>query len=258
MRLLLVDDSHEIAEVVSFYCSTKNIDCRAIEDGHEGLERIRKDKFDLILLDIAMPEFTGMDIIKSIKQEGSIESKNLVVFTASSNQRMLEEIKNSGVKEIFKKPCSLDELTELIEKYRPTNMNQTLSYTNGIDPVTRILVVDDDKDHLNLFKMILELEGYSVDAYTDPVTALLKFKPDYYDLAMLDYLMPHLNGLELYRRIRELDSRMKGFIITATHEQLTDTEDSRRPHDLTVIRKPISNEDLLTKITSILNSAPLT
>ena len=236
MRLLLVDDSHEIAEVVSFYCGTKNIDCRAVDNGHEGLERIRKDKFDLILLDIAMPEFTGMDIIKSIKQEGSIESKNLVVFTASSNQRMLDEIKNSGVKEILRKPCSLDDLTELIEKYRPTtNINQTLetlNHMNGINPLTRILLVDDDKDHLKLFKMILEREGYSVDAYTDPVTALLNFKPNYYDLAMLDYLMPHLNGLELYRRIREVDSRMKGFIITATHEQLTDTEDITKTTEL--------------------------
>ncbi len=111
MRLLLVDDIHEIAEVVSCYCNTKNIDCSAIENGQEGLKRIRKDKFDLILLDITMPDFTGIDIIKSIKQDGSIESKNLVVFTASSDQRMLEEIKKSGVKEIFKKPCSLDELT---------------------------------------------------------------------------------------------------------------------------------------------------
>jgi YesN/AraC family two-component response regulator len=37
-------------------------------DGQQGLESIRNEKFDLILLDLAMPEFTGMDIIKSIKQ----------------------------------------------------------------------------------------------------------------------------------------------------------------------------------------------
>ncbi len=98
----------------------KNIDCHVVDNGQEGLERIRKNKFDLILLDIAMPEFTGLDIIKSIKQDGPIESKNIVVFTASSNRRMLDEIKNSGVKEILRKPCSLDDLTELIEKYRPT------------------------------------------------------------------------------------------------------------------------------------------
>jgi CheY-like chemotaxis protein len=171
---------------------------------------------------------------------------------------MLDEIKNSGVKEILRKPCSLDDLTELIEKYRPTtNINQnqleTLNHMNGVNPLTRILLVDDDKDHLKLFTMILEGEGYSVDAYADPVTALLDFRPKYYDLALLDYLMPHLTGLELYRRIRELDSTMKGFIITATHEQLTDIEDkSQRPENLKLIRKPISNEDLLRKINSIL------
>jgi CheY-like chemotaxis protein len=257
--MLLVDDSHEIAQAVSFYCGAKNIDCRAVDNGQEGLERIRKDKFDLILLDIAMPEFTGIDIIKSIKQEGSIESTNLVIFTASSNQRMLDEIKNCGVKEILRKPCSLDDLTELIEKYRPIthikhNHLETLNHMNDANPLTRILLVDDDKDHLKLFTMILEGEGYSVDAYADPVTALQNFRPNYYDLALLDYLMPHLTGLELYRRIRELDSTMKGFIITATHEQLTDIEDkSHRPEILKVIRKPISNEDLLRKINSILN-----
>ncbi|MGA9942205.1 MAG: response regulator [Nitrososphaeraceae archaeon] len=120
MRILLVDDNHEIAQAISFYCGVKNIDCHVVDNGQEGLERIRKDKFDLILLGIAMPEFTGLDIIKSIKQDGPIESKNSVVFTASSNRRMLDEIKNSGVKEILRKPCSLDDLTELIEKYRPT------------------------------------------------------------------------------------------------------------------------------------------
>ena len=62
----------------------------------------------------------------------------------------------------------------------------------------RILVVDDDKDHLTLFTLVLEDVGYSVDAYTDPVTALLKFRPNYYDLELLDYLMPHLNGVGVF------------------------------------------------------------
>ena len=120
MRLLIVDDNEEITEVISFYCnSNKDIDCQVINDGPQGLERIREENFDLILLDIAMPEFSGWDIIQSLKQDRVIESKNLVIFTASSNQKLLNDIKNSGLK-VFKKPCSLDELTELIEKYRPT------------------------------------------------------------------------------------------------------------------------------------------
>lgn len=66
-----------------------------------------------------MPEFSGLDVIKSLKEEGIIESRNIVVFTASSNRTVLDEVKNSGIKEIFKKPCSLDDLIKLIENYRP-------------------------------------------------------------------------------------------------------------------------------------------
>ena len=49
-------------------------------------------------------------------------------------------------------------------------------------------------------------------------SSLSKFRPNYYDLALLDHLMPHLNDLELYTRIREIGSRMRGLILTATQE----------------------------------------
>lgn len=105
MRLLLVDDNDEITEAITFYCrARKDIDCHVIKNGHEGLESIRKEKFDLILLDLAMPEFSGWDVIKSLNQDGLIESKNIVIFTASSDQTILNEMRNRGVKEVFKKP----------------------------------------------------------------------------------------------------------------------------------------------------------
>jgi CheY-like chemotaxis protein len=120
MRLLVVDDDHDITEAITFYCSTeKDLACRVINNGQEGLESIRNENFDLILLDVAMPEFSGGDIIESLKQDELIESKNIVIFTASSNQRLFDEMKNSGVKEVFKKPCSIEDLAKLIEKYRP-------------------------------------------------------------------------------------------------------------------------------------------
>jgi CheY-like chemotaxis protein len=119
--------------------------------------------------------------------------------------------------------------------------------------LARILLVDDDKDHLKLFTIVLEEQGHSVEVYADPVTALLKFRSNYYDLALIDYLMPHINGLDLYTRIKEIDSGIKCCIITATHEQFTDDEENpRRPNNLCVIRKPISNVELLTEINSIL------
>ena len=120
MRILVIDDSEEIAEAIHFFCeSMKDIECYLINNGRQGLERIKSENFDLVMLDLAMPEFSGYDVIKPLKEEGVIESNNIVVFTASSDVKTLNEIRNSGVKEIFKKPFSLDAITALIEKYRP-------------------------------------------------------------------------------------------------------------------------------------------
>lgn len=62
-----------------------------------------------------MPYFSGFDVIKTLNEEGGLDSKNIVVFSASSDRNILNKIKVSGIKEIFKKPCSLDDLTALIE-----------------------------------------------------------------------------------------------------------------------------------------------
>ena len=119
LRILLVDDNEEITDVISFYCESKDIDCQVVNDGREGLERIRNHKFDLILLDLAMPEFSGSDVIQTLKDDGVLEANKVVIFTASSNRSLLEELKKAGIKEVFKKPCSLTDLQALIEKYRP-------------------------------------------------------------------------------------------------------------------------------------------
>ena len=116
-----------------------------------------------------------------------------------------------------------------------------------------ILLVDDDKDHIKLFTMILENRGYSLDTYSDPAAALLKFKPNYYDLLLLDYRMPNLNGLELFARIREIDPTAKALLLTANHEQFTEGGLRVGQDYLRVITKPISNEKLLAEIDYTLN-----
>jgi len=119
MKLLVVDDNKDITDVVRFYCESKDLDCTVVNTGIDGLDRIRNNnEFDLILLDLAMPKVSGLDVIKSLKDENLLKQKNIVVFTASSDPKILEEIRNSGIKGILKKPCSVDELTTLIKKYR--------------------------------------------------------------------------------------------------------------------------------------------
>ena len=122
MKLLVVDDSKDITDVLMVYCESKGVECTVVNAGNDGLEVIRNNSnFDLILLDLAMPEFSGLDVIKSLKNENLLERRNIVVFTASSDRKVFEETERSGVKAIFKKPFSVDDLTALIDNFRKNN-----------------------------------------------------------------------------------------------------------------------------------------
>ena len=82
----------------------------------------------------------------------------------------------------------------------------------------RILVVDDEKDILQVVKLGLERRGFSVDAFSDPEEALRAFKPSTYDLAILDVRMPKMNGFQLYREISKRDGKLKVRFFTAYEE----------------------------------------
>jgi CheY-like chemotaxis protein len=118
MKVLVIDDNSDIREVLSVYFEHENIDYELIDNGIEGLEAIRKHPYDLVLLDMAMPQFSGIEVILSLKKDGIFELRNIVIFTASSDPKILEELGASGAKMIFKKPCSLDDLKALVERYR--------------------------------------------------------------------------------------------------------------------------------------------
>ena len=118
----------------------------------------------------------------------------------------------------------------------------------------RILLVDDESDVISVFKMILEMNGYEVDAYTNPMTALENFKPDFYGLLLLDIRMPTMNGFELYRKMRNLDDDVKVCFITAYEDYREEFRETFPMLDefKYFIRKPKAVEDLVNHVATIL------
>ena len=79
----------------------------------------------------------------------------------------------------------------------------------------RILVVDDEPDVGAVIKIGLEKEGFQVDVFTDPVVILGQFKPGIYDILLIDIRMPRMGGFDLYRELKQIDSKAKICFITA-------------------------------------------
>ncbi len=72
----------------------------------------------------------------------------------------------------------------------------------------KILIIDDDPDINNLFKIFLEHNDFQVDAYTNPIDALKNFRKNIHDLIILDLKMPKMDGITLYQKIKEIDDKV--------------------------------------------------
>jgi DNA-binding response OmpR family regulator len=116
------------------------------------------------------------------------------------------------------------------------------------DRLTRVLIVDDDRDNLDMFSEVLLREGFEVDRYVDPLDALTNFKPGAYDLVILDYLLPGTNGLQVYDQIRTVDKTVHIIILTGSSALRHMIKEG-----LTVIEKPIFPSRLIEAIAMILN-----
>src|SRR5918995_4206587 len=130
----------------------------------------------------------------------------------------------------------------------------TSNTTRNTSNSKRILLVDDETDVISLFKMVLEMNGFEVDAYTDPVAALSNFKPNSYGLALLDIRMAPLNGFELYKEMKSIDSKVEACFITAFEDYREEFKESFPMLDEAkyFIRKPKAIEDLVNHVATIL------
>lgn len=80
------------------------------------------------------------------------------------------------------------------------------------------MLVDDNPDMALSFKIGLRDDGFDVYALDNPILALSAFKPDYYNLLVLDIKMEKINGFELYERIKKIDDKVKVCFVTAMEE----------------------------------------
>jgi len=116
MKVLLIDDNVNITKMMSKYLQYKNHECIVTNDGRKGLELILEEKFDAVLLDLSMPEFSGFDVISYLEKNGKIKDQKIILFTASNiPQETINELLQKGAHSCLGKPVKMDVLLSTIE-----------------------------------------------------------------------------------------------------------------------------------------------
>ena len=116
MQVLIVDDNRDITGLLSRFLKAKGIENVVTNNPFDGLERIKEEEYDVVLLDISMPEFSGIEIIQTLEREKILKDQKIVIFsaTAFTTNQISDLLKKEGIHGCLKKPIQLDELLTVI------------------------------------------------------------------------------------------------------------------------------------------------
>ena len=115
MNILIVDDHKSISGMFSKYLTLHDHNVTETNESKEGLDLMLKKKYDIVMLDLAMPGLSGYDILDILEKKHELVNQNIVIFTASAASDIdLIKLKKRGVKETLRKPVSLATLNQVI------------------------------------------------------------------------------------------------------------------------------------------------
>lgn len=117
-KILVVDDSKVITDLVKLMLEKSGYDCIAVNSANDCVQLLQREKFDLVLLDIAMPGVSGLDVLDEIKNDERQKGTRVVLFTASSpTETELEGYMAKGAVGLIRKPVKKETLIAQLEKY---------------------------------------------------------------------------------------------------------------------------------------------
>ena len=115
LNVLIIDDNDQITKMISSFLDMSNHDCTVVNDGKEGLEMIKTKQFDSIVLDLAMPEFDGYEILDTLQNEDPSQLSKIIILTASTVPiETIRKFKDLGISACLQKPVDIDQLLSRI------------------------------------------------------------------------------------------------------------------------------------------------
>jgi DNA-binding response OmpR family regulator len=118
LKILAIDDNPDLTELLEVSLNAMGHEINVTNDATEGLALATSSKYDIVLLDINMPKFTGIDFVNTLVEKNLIQNHNIVLFTSSSTSSSeVSELLKKGVRGCIEKPIEVDVLEKEINKY---------------------------------------------------------------------------------------------------------------------------------------------
>ena len=117
MNILHIDDSHEIRKMYSDMLTLDNHLITSVNNGKEGLDLASVNDYDLILLDMWMPKYSGIEFLHDLKNKRPSELRKVIVTSALQfNENQVQNLLELGVSSVVGKPAEIQKLKSILKK----------------------------------------------------------------------------------------------------------------------------------------------
>jgi CheY-like chemotaxis protein/CHASE3 domain sensor protein len=233
-RVLVVEDDDVHRDSTCRLLAGDDVQTVAVGSAAEALEQLRSGTFDCMVLDLTLPDRSGLELLEEMSQQEQCAFLPVIVYTGRSltrdEEQELRRFSNSIIIKGARSPERLlDEVTlflHQVEAELPPDRQRMLRDARHRETVfegRRVLVVEDDVRNIFALSSVLEPKGAKVEIARNGREALahLEQKPGV-DLVLMDIMMGEMDGLEATREIRKQPQLAKLPIIALTAKAMAD------------------------------------
>ena len=265
-RVLIVEDDSTQLESLMHLLATRDVETVLARSAAECLEHLGEGLFDCLVLDLNLPDRSGLDLLEKLSQDESLSFPPVIVYTgkelsADEELRLRKYSKSIIIKGARSPERLLDEVTlflhqvvsELPEQHR-NMLLKSLSRDAALEG-RHILVVEDDIRNVYALTSVLEPHGVNVSIARNGIEALKVLeergasgeRP--VDLVLMDVMMPEMDGLTCTREIRRRSEWRNLPIITLTAKAMAhDQEECLAAGANDYLAKPLDVGKLLSLV----------
>jgi CheY-like chemotaxis protein len=258
-RLLVVEDNEIERQGIVELLAHDDIEITAVGTGGEALHMLFESSFDCCVVDLRLPDMSGLDLLERVQADQRLRDVPMVVFTGKAlspeEEDRLKQLSTSVVLKDVQSPERLFDETALflhrVISDLPETKRQLLDRLYRSTEMLRghrVLVVDDDARNIFALTTLLENEGIEVLSATNGRQAIEMIgKTQGLSAVLMDIMMPDMDGYETMRQIRQ-DSRFRGLPIIALTAKAMKGDRERCLHAgaSDYIAKPVDAHQLLS------------
>lgn len=203
--VLLVDDEEAHRLLISRRLEQEGYLVTAAGNGRQALDLLRLERFDLVLLDMNMPEMDGLATLDAIKSDAALKDTSVIMLTADKTQKSVAQCLSLGAADYLVKPVSAVELRQRVQRCiesRARRSEPAVRVNGGVPSGARVLIVDDEPLNLRLLEARLNQLGYKPLPAAGGAQALELLQREQVSAILLDVRMPEVDGFEVLRTLR--------------------------------------------------------